>query len=57
MGYTIYQPQVMNLVNKSLKLYSKIMIKYFRFLMDESLFFNGAVKKRLFYSQFKVISV
>jgi len=37
MGSTIYQPQITNFLNKSIKLYSKIVISYFRFLMDESL--------------------
>jgi len=31
------------------------MIKYFRYLMDESLLFNGAVKN-VFYLQFNIIS-
>ena len=46
MDSTIYQPRVMNFVYKSIEFYLKFMIKCFRYLMDASLLFNGAVQKR-----------
>ena len=50
MDSTIYQPQVMNFVNKSVIFYSKFMIQCNCCLMDESLLFDGAVKKRILFT-------